>query len=440
MPRPGKSKRRKGRRGDEAVQRKGFVLTVAEGLNPGKEYFFEDTITIGRVEQNDIILVQQGISRHHAQVLNDQGVYILEDLKSANGTRLNGEQLREQEVLRDGDYITLGPTTLQFSQLEGTRGEVTAKTSLSDLAAQAKNDLTREQAAPSGLMLKLRWLWTTKPGLAVLILAGVLAAGGGTYAVLGDKGAAIVSDQSDVPMAYSDEDAFFNAVFGYGKYDKSHKSKVIIDFEYLGGRVTLRYGAWGIDKVGEVEVLLNDKAAGQVPVNKTAWEYGRKLVLPREGLKKGKTNRITFKNTRNPANDDKWEICYIQIDQEAIPPPNPAEARLQFELANKAWQDREIEPGNMYTALVGFKKTRNLLEGLPSRPDLYEEAEDMIEKVDRALTKKFNDGNFSARRAEKLDGETGKARSLLIRTRRYFRRDDFRYREIQRYLDALSDM
>ena len=438
MPRPGK--RRKSKRGDAAVQRKGFVLTVAEGLNPGKEYFFEDTITIGRVEQNDIILVQPGISRQHARVLNDQGVYIVEDLGSANGTRLNGEQLSEQEVLRDGDYITMGPTTLQFSQLEGSRGEVTAKTSLANLAALAKNDLTREQSAPSGLALKLRWLWTTRAGWAVMLLVGLLAAGGGTYALLGDKGVAIVADQSDVPMAYSDEDSFFNAVFGYGKYDKSHITKVIIDFEYLGGRVTLRYGAWGIDKVGEVEVLLNDKMAGQVPVNKTAWEYGRKLVMPREGLKKGKTNRITFKNTRNPDNEDKWEICYIQIDQEAIPPPNPSEARLQFELGNKAWQDREIEPGNMYTALVGFKKTRNLLEGLPSRPDLYQEAEDMMEKVDRALTKKFNDGLFSARRAEKLDGDPGKARSLLIRTRRYFRRDDFRYREIQRYLDALSEL
>ena len=432
--------KRRARGGGAAVQRKGFVLTVAEGLNPGKEYFFEDSITIGRVEHNDIVLVQPGLSRQHARVINDQGVYLIEDLKSANGTRLNGEQLGEAEVLRDGDYITMGPTTLQFSMLEGTRGEVTAKSSLADMAKQAKNDLTEDQHEPSAIGLKLKWLVSTRGGWVVLALVGLLAAGGGTYALLGGKGPVLVSDQSDTPLTYSDDDAFLNSVFGYGKYDKSHPSKVMIDFEYMGGRVTLRYGAWGIDKVDEVELLLNDKKAGQVPVNKTAWEYGRKLVLPREGLKKGATNRITFKNTRNPANDDPWEICYIEIVQEAIPPPDVKEARLQFELGNKAWQDREIEPANAFTALVGFKKARNLLEGLATRPELYAEAEDMIEKVDRSLTKMFNDGLFSARRAEKLDGDPGKARSLLIRTRRYFRKDDFRYREIQRYLDALSDI
>ena len=432
--------KRRAKGGAEAVQRKGFVLTVAEGLNPGREYFFEDTITIGRVEQNDIVLVQPGLSRHHSRVINDQGVFILEDLNSANGTRLNGEQLGEPEVLRDGDYITMGPTTLQFSLLEGTRGEVTAKSSLADLAKQAKMDLDSDRDEPSDLALKLRWLWTTRAGWAVLAVVGLLTAGGVAYGVLGGGGPVISTDLSDTPLTYSEDEAFQNAVFGYGKYDRTHPTKVMLDFEYMSGRVTLRYGAWGIDKVDEVEILLNGKKVGQVPVNKTAWEYGRKLVLPREGLKKGATNRITFRNTRNPANDDPWELCYIEIIQEAIPPPDPKEARLQFELATKSWQDREIEPGNMFTALVGFKKTRNLLEGLPSRPELYQESGDMIEKVDRALTKKFNDGLFSARRAEKLDGDPGAARSLLIRTRRYFRRDDFRYREIQRYLDALSDL
>ena len=228
-------------------------------------------------------------------------------------------------------------------------------------------------------------------------------------------------------------------MFGYGKYDKTHLSKVILDFEYLGGRATLRYGAWGIDKVGEVEIMLNGKPAGKVPVNRTSWEYGLKLVLPRKELKKGKTNRITFKNTRNPEHKDKWELCYLQIAQEAIPPPDPREARLQFELANKSWLDKDIEQGNAYTALAGFKKARDLLEGLPSRPELYQEALDMIEKVDRWLTKIFNDGLFSARRAEKLDGDPAQARIMLIRTRRYFRKDDFRYREIRRYLDALAD-
>jgi len=416
------------------------VLTVVEGASPGKEHFFEDTITIGRVEGCGIILVEPGISREHARVVNDQGVYILEDLKSANGTRLNGEQISEGEVLRDGDYITLSGTTLQFSALEGSRGEITAKTSLADLEAQAKGDRDVTDAEAVPLAERVAWLWTSKPGRMIIAAVVLAALGYGGYKLFGERTRELISDQSETPLTYSEEDAFFNAVYGYGKYDKTHLSQVMIDFEYLGGRATLRYGAWGVDKVGEVEIQLNDKKIGQAPVNKTAWEYGLKLVLPREGLKKGKTNRITFKNTRNPEHKDPWELCYIQIDQEAMPPPDAKEARLQFELANKRWVDREIEPNNRYNALVGFKKARNLLEGLPSRPELYQESADMIEKVDRELTKIFNDGLFSARRAEKLDRDPTTARQLLIKTRRFFRRDDFRYREIQRYLDALSEL
>lgn len=427
----GKTSARKGGR------TKGFILTVVDGPNQGKEYFFESTASIGRVEQNDIVLVEPGISRNHAAIRDEHGVFILEDLGSANGTRLNGEQIAEGEVLRDGDYITLSQTTMQFSSLEAARGEVTAQTLLSEIEAQATRDRTSTQEVPAGRRVKS--LLGSRAGRLGLGLVLVLGLGLVGYLTLGEQTRAIIADQSETPLIYSDDDSFFNAVYGFGQYDQSHRRQVMVDFEYLGGRVTLQYGAWGVDKVGEVAILLNGQKVGQVPLTMNRWIYGLRLVMPLQGLKKGKTNQIIFQNTRNDKNKDEWEICYLQVVQEAIPPPDPKEARLQFELANKAWEDREIEPGNMYTALVGFKKSRDLLELLADKPDLYAEAVDMIEKVDKELTRKFEDGLFSAKRVEKLDGDPSKARNLLLRTRRFFRKEDFRYREIQRYLDALAE-
>jgi hypothetical protein len=249
----------------------------------------------------------------------------------------------------------------------------------------------------------------------------------------------MVFDRSDEPLVYSEDDEFFNAVFGLGKYDKTHPRQVIVGFEYLGGRVTLQYGAWGVDKMGEVSILLNEEEVGEIPLTMRRWVYGLKLVLPREKLKKSETNYITFRNTLSGSGSEPWEICYLQLIQEAIPPPNPKEARHHFELAKKAWEDQEIEPRNMYTALVGFKKARDLLEALPERPDLYMEALDYIDKVDKALTRKFADGLFSARRAEKLDSDVKEARLILLRTLKYFEKDDFRYREINRYLEQLAE-
>lgn len=430
------AKRGKARAGSSpAAQRKGFILTVVDGSNVGKEYFFDRSASIGRVETNDIILVEPGISRNHAKIYDDTGVFVLEDAGSANGTRLNGEQVREPEVLRDGDYVTLSQTTLQFSLLDSARGEVTAQTNLSELEASAV-DATGTKEDPGA---EQRGFFRTGRGRLLLLLILVLLSGVGYYlTVVRGKDRLIVADVSNEPLTYSEEDAFFNAVYGNGKYDTTHKYQVAVDFEYLGGRATLQYGAWGIDKVGEVLLLLNGEKVGQIPLTMQRWIYGLTLVLPRDKLKKNETNHVVFKNTRADQHDETWEICYLQILQEAIPPPDPKEARYQFDLAKKVWEDRDIEPGNMYTALDGFRKARNLLESLAQRPDLYQDALDYIDKVDKALTRTFSDGLFSARRAEKLDGDPSKARTVLLRTRRYFQKDDFRYREIQRYLDSLA--
>jgi len=189
--------------------------------------------------------------------------------------------------------------------------------------------------------------------------------------------------------------------------------------------------------VDELAIRLNGQEVGKVPLTMNRWVYGLRLLLPRDTLKRG-ANELVFNNTLNPPGSETWEICYIQLIQEAIPPPDPQEAQAQFDLAKKAWEDQDIEPGNMYSALDGFKRARDLLEGLAVKPALYQDALDSIDKVDKTLTRRFSEGLFSARRAEKVDGDLAKARMTLIRTLRYFQKDDFRYREVQRQLDALA--
>jgi pSer/pThr/pTyr-binding forkhead associated (FHA) protein len=410
----------------------GFILRVIDGPNEGKEYFFDQEATIGRTEGNSVLIVEPGISRNHARVFEELGAYMLEDLGSGNGSRLNGEKIEAPEVLRDGDYITLSQTTFQFSVLNAIKGEITAETRLGDIEGFDKTGESQKPPITKRLL-------GTKRRKIILIVALLLIAGGVAYKFLAKRGRIAVFDQSDKPLAYSDDDAFFNAVFGYGKYDRTHKDRAIVTFEYLGGRATLQYGAWGVDKVGEVKILLNGEKISQVPLTMRRWLYGLKVVLPRDKLKKGKTNELVFDNVRNPPNSDPWSICYVQVIQEAIPPPNPKEARHRFELAKKSWEDREVEAGNAYNALVGFKKARDLLEGLAEKPELYQEAVDFVAKTDKELTRHFQEGLFSFRRAQKLEKDASKARLVLLRTLRYFRKDDFRYRELKRYLDAMAE-
>jgi len=73
----------------------------------------ERRIRIGRQSDNDLVITDPGVSRHHAEVINHNGTCTLHDLGSTNGTYVNGSVVSEH-ALRDGDRISLGSTVVEF--------------------------------------------------------------------------------------------------------------------------------------------------------------------------------------------------------------------------------------------------------------------------------------------------------------------------------------
>ena len=72
-------------------------------------------ITIGRSVENDIALAgDMRASRHHAEVTDQDGVWVLVDLRSRNGSYLNGERI-SKSTLRGGDRIKIGGAHFVFS-------------------------------------------------------------------------------------------------------------------------------------------------------------------------------------------------------------------------------------------------------------------------------------------------------------------------------------
>lgn len=74
-----------------------FVLVMEAGPTPGKVYPLpSEVITLGRETDNTLPIDSPKISRHHAQLkLSPSGVVILEDLKSLNGTFIEGQPVTE---------------------------------------------------------------------------------------------------------------------------------------------------------------------------------------------------------------------------------------------------------------------------------------------------------------------------------------------------------
>jgi pSer/pThr/pTyr-binding forkhead associated (FHA) protein len=91
-------------------------LHILNGRFEGTSYDLDDReIMIGRSLTTNITLLDEGISRDHALVLFEEheSAYMIEDLASTNGTKLNGKHVRSA-ALSEGDGIQIGQTLFRF--------------------------------------------------------------------------------------------------------------------------------------------------------------------------------------------------------------------------------------------------------------------------------------------------------------------------------------
>ena len=96
-----------------------YRLIYQDGDTPQAYTFTEGEVTIGRSPDCQIVLKDFGISRTHARLFADEDGVRIQDLKSKNGTQVNGVPVVEAP-LKDGDRILLGKFQIAFSKtLEG---------------------------------------------------------------------------------------------------------------------------------------------------------------------------------------------------------------------------------------------------------------------------------------------------------------------------------
>src|SRR5262249_25704202 len=69
---------------------------------------------LGRAPDNKIVVNDSAVSRKHAEIVRRGDTYWVKDLKSKNGTKLNGALIRHPAPLRVGDRIAIGPCHILF--------------------------------------------------------------------------------------------------------------------------------------------------------------------------------------------------------------------------------------------------------------------------------------------------------------------------------------
>ena len=116
-----------------------------------------ETFTIGRKADNILAIEDPAVSGHHARIVKIQAVFFLEDLKSTNGTAINGRPITRHQ-LRDADVITIGQHRLIFQE----NATASTETQASFVDLDRTTVLRRTDRTPDGPTLTAK----------VLIVAG----------------------------------------------------------------------------------------------------------------------------------------------------------------------------------------------------------------------------------------------------------------------------
>jgi hypothetical protein len=93
-------------------------LFIEEQGMPEKRHEIKGTaVSIGSSDDNDIILQDKAVSRHHAKIRIEGKKHFIYDLASTNGTKVNGRKITKKWI-KEGDTIEVGHTRMTFKPSE----------------------------------------------------------------------------------------------------------------------------------------------------------------------------------------------------------------------------------------------------------------------------------------------------------------------------------
>lgn len=150
------------------------LIASVEGVEISHVYLQKDRTTLGRNPDNDIVFDNMVVSSHHC-VFELRGLadVFIEDLRSTNGTYIDGKMVKRQ-LLRDGDVIAIGKFRIQFLA-ESERPSGFGQTTFDGLGMPAKSHAIFQvlNGSSAGLEMPVVKAVTTfgKPGVSVVAVS-----------------------------------------------------------------------------------------------------------------------------------------------------------------------------------------------------------------------------------------------------------------------------
>ncbi|HUF05734.1 MAG TPA: FHA domain-containing protein [Aridibacter sp.] len=128
-----------------------FVTYRDEDSNEQRVRVEGERCIIGRHSQNDLSIVDSRLSRRHAKIERFADIFVLSDLQSSNGTKLNGKPLDEPATLSDGDILDLGGVelTVEFEGEDVSAGGTPSGSGASEGEEKGQGESAAQKPSPA---------------------------------------------------------------------------------------------------------------------------------------------------------------------------------------------------------------------------------------------------------------------------------------------------
>jgi DNA-binding NtrC family response regulator len=220
-------------------------LVVLEGYGQGREIPCGlQPVRIGSARDNDLVLLDPAVSRHHAVVRPEGGRFLLTDLGSTNGTHLGDVQVREA-FLKPGQLIRVGPCILQLA-LRPRRAQLPLATTTTFGLLQGASPSMRQ------LFTVLSWV---APASVTLLISGPTGSGKELVArSIHQEGSRKTGPFATLDCGAVDKELISSEIFGHeaGAFTGAAGLRRGIFEQASGGTVF-------IDEIGELPLELQPK-------------------------------------------------------------------------------------------------------------------------------------------------------------------------------------
>ncbi|MBN2056184.1 FHA domain-containing protein [bacterium] len=353
-------------------------LIIYDGAEVRAEFLLTRPQTLlGRAADSDIIIDDRLASRLHAIIIEENGVYLLRDNNSRNGTAVNNQKVIETQ-LRPGDQIRIGGTVMEFI-MEGADSES------EDFELSWKKEKPKKQ----------RRMWKPSRSLIITFILVVLIIM--PLFLWKNFIRPPVKVNRPFQLPYEHELGFMP------NGDKNHSRKVEYEFEGGGEALTLYYKVWDVDDEDELDIFLNgEKILDVPPTGSGNWSGERELLLPGSLITAEEGNVVAFVNPRNPANKELWGVSTVRVEEKREFPCDPAMAESAYEVGKAKYESKKIVYANLYESIKRLELCVAYLQNCQTRPDYYTDAVAMLDTAAKELQKELKLHFFQATKYQRM--------------------------------------